>query len=76
MAHSQPADSPAVPLSKGDSPTLAQQQALTASDGTMRPASKPKEAKVSYMSLPHKGQLAILCLARLADPLATTSIQV
>jgi len=39
-------------------------------------ATKPKETKVSYMSLPHKNQLAILCLARLADPLATSSIQV
>ena len=35
-----------------------------------------KEKKVSYMSLPNKGQLAILCIARLADPLAVTSIQV
>jgi hypothetical protein len=34
------------------------------------------EKKVSYMSLPNKGQLAILCIARMADPLATTSIQV
>ena len=38
--------------------------------------SKPKDAKVSYMSLPNKGQLALLCLARVADPLAATSIQV
>ncbi|KAK5024628.1 hypothetical protein LTS07_008474 [Exophiala sideris] len=35
----------------------------------------PKAKKVSYLSLPHKGQLAILCLARMADPLAQTSIQ-
>lgn len=34
------------------------------------------EKKVSYRSLPNKGQLAILCIARLADPLAATSIQV
>lgn len=34
------------------------------------------EKKVSYMSLQNKGQLAILCIARLADPLAATSIQV
>ena len=34
------------------------------------------DKKVSYMSLPNKGQLAILCVARLADPLAATSIQV
>lgn len=35
-----------------------------------------QDKKVSYMSLPNKGQLAILCVARLADPLAATSIQV
>ncbi|KIV87894.1 hypothetical protein PV11_03410 [Exophiala sideris] len=35
----------------------------------------PKAKKVSYLSLPHKGQLAILCIARMADPLAQTSIQ-
>lgn len=33
-------------------------------------------AKVSYMSLPNKGQLALMCIARMADPLAATSIQV
>ncbi|RDW79780.1 hypothetical protein BP6252_04418 [Coleophoma cylindrospora] len=36
---------------------------------------KTKETKVSYMSLPKKGQLALLCIARMADPLAATSIQ-
>ncbi|KAI9820715.1 MAG: hypothetical protein M1827_005085 [Pycnora praestabilis] len=37
---------------------------------------KPKfPEKVSYMSLPKKGQLALLCMARLADPLAASSIQ-
>lgn len=35
-----------------------------------------RESKISYMSLPHKGQLALLCVARLIEPLATTSIQV
>ncbi|KAJ7202174.1 major facilitator superfamily domain-containing protein [Mycena rebaudengoi] len=39
------------------------------------PKAKAEATKVSYMSLPHKGQLAILCMARLAEPLATTSIQ-
>jgi hypothetical protein len=34
------------------------------------------DKKVSYRSLPNKRQLAILCVARLADPLAATSIQV
>lgn len=32
--------------------------------------------KASYRSLPNKKQLAILCIARLVDPLAATSIQV
>jgi hypothetical protein len=32
--------------------------------------------KVSYRSLRNKKQLAILCIARLADPLAASSIQV
>ena len=36
---------------------------------------KAKE-KVSYSSLRNKKQLAILCIARLADPLAASSIQV
>ncbi len=40
------------------------------------PETLQKPKKVSYLSLPHKGQLAILCLARMADPLAQTSIQV
>lgn len=37
-------------------------------------ATKSGKEKVSYASLPKKKQLAILCLARLADPLASTSI--
>ncbi|KAK5474398.1 hypothetical protein LTR43_006414 [Exophiala xenobiotica] len=39
------------------------------------PETQQTAKKVSYLSLPHKGQLAILCLARMADPLAQTSIQ-
>lgn len=35
-----------------------------------------QEQKVSYLSLPKKGQLVVLCIARMADPLASTSIQV
>ena len=42
----------------------------------IEPVTPQKDKKVSYASLPHKGQLAILCLARMADPLAQTSIQV
>lgn len=34
------------------------------------------EKKISYRNLPNKGQLALLCIARMADPLAATSIQV
>ncbi|KAI9798290.1 MAG: hypothetical protein M1833_004862 [Piccolia ochrophora] len=34
-----------------------------------------KEPKVSYLSLPKKMQLAVLCIARMADPLTSTSIQ-
>jgi hypothetical protein len=44
--------------------------------GDAAPFKPPKEKPVSYMSLPNKGQLAILCIARLADPLANTSISV
>jgi hypothetical protein len=35
-----------------------------------------KEQKVSYMSLSNKGQLALCCLARSAEPIAMASIQV
>lgn len=40
------------------------------------PFTKGPDRAVSYRSLPHKLQLAILCLARLADPLALTSVNV
>jgi len=36
---------------------------------------KPKET-VSWMDLPRKGQLAVLTLARLSEPLVQTSLQV
>ena len=52
-----------------------QQEPLPASRDVEANVALP-EKKVSYMSLPNKGQLAILCIARMADPLATTSIQV
>ena len=35
-----------------------------------------KSKKPSYWNLPNKGQLAIMCLVRMADPLMNTSIQV
>lgn len=36
---------------------------------------KPHEEQVTWMSLPHKGQLAVLTLARLSEPLVQTSLQ-
>ena len=51
-----------------------QQQPLMANNDVETQA-KAKE-KVSYSSLRNKKQLAILCIARLADPLAASSIQV
>ncbi|ORY18286.1 major facilitator superfamily domain-containing protein [Clohesyomyces aquaticus] len=49
---------------------------MTAPPQSGMDASDPaKDKKVSYWSLPHKGQLAVLCLARIADPLAISSIQ-
>lgn len=34
------------------------------------------EGPVGWMSLPHKGQLAVLTIARLSEPLVQTSLQV
>ncbi|KAI9844839.1 MAG: hypothetical protein M1837_005257 [Sclerophora amabilis] len=41
----------------------------------LAPKPRKKDIKVSYMNLPKKAQLGILCIARLADPLAATSVQ-
>ena len=35
-----------------------------------------KEEVVTWSSLPHKGQLAVLTMARLSEPLVQTSLQV
>lgn len=40
------------------------------------PTMKKKEDKVTWSSLPHKSQLTILTLARLAEPLVQTSLRV
>lgn len=40
------------------------------------PAEAKPDTKVSYASLHNKRQLSILCLARLVEPVAATSIQV
>ena len=42
----------------------------------VNPSTNPADSKASYASLYNKKQLAILCLARLAEPLVATSIQV
>lgn len=43
-------------------------------DGRKKPQKK-KEESVGWKDLPHKGQLAILTIARLAEPLVQTSLQ-
>jgi hypothetical protein len=55
--------------------TVSQQQEPLIINGDVEAQARAKD-KVSYSSLPNKKQLAILCIARLADPLAASSIQV
>ena len=38
-------------------------------------SAKPKEAPVTWMSLPRKGQLFLLMMARISEPLTQTSLQ-
>ena len=40
------------------------------------PLVNEKDEAVTWMSLPHKGQLAVLTLSRLSEPLVQTSLQV
>jgi hypothetical protein len=54
---------------------MAKQQEPLIVNGDVEAQAKAKN-KVSYSSLANKKQLAILCIARLADPLAASSIQV
>jgi hypothetical protein len=42
--------------------------------GLLHPASAPKEAPVTWSSLPKKGQLAVLTIARLSEPLTERSL--
>ena len=58
------------------SESIAHQQEPLIINNDVEAAARASQKKVSYMSLPKKGQLALLCIARLADPLAATSIQV
>lgn len=44
-------------------------------DGVLGPADEDEEKPVTWSSLPKKGQLAILTLARLSEPLTQTSLQ-
>ncbi|KAG4432558.1 hypothetical protein IFR05_011946, partial [Cadophora sp. M221] len=53
-----------------------QQEPLIINNGDTEAQTRTKNNnKVSYRSLANKKQLAILCIARLADPLAASSIQ-
>jgi hypothetical protein len=54
---------------------IAKQQEPLIINGDVEAQARAKD-KVSYSSLPNRRQLAILCIARLADPLAASSIQV
>ncbi len=40
------------------------------------PLVNEKDEAVTWMTLPHKGQLAVLTLSRLSEPLVQTSLQV
>jgi hypothetical protein len=55
--------------------TTSQQAPIRVASDVEANAAEP-ETKISYRSLPNKSQLALLCIARMADPLAATSIQV
>jgi len=57
------------------SSAIAKQQEPLIVNGDVEAQARAKD-KVSYSNLPNKKQLAILCIARLADPLAASSIQV
>lgn len=57
------------------SSTIAKQQEPLIVNGDVEAQARAND-KVSYSNLPNKKQLAILCIARLADPLAASSIQV
>lgn len=56
--------------------TAGQLEPLVINGGEVEAQSPALVTKVSYWSLPNKGQLALMCVARMADPLAATSIQV
>ncbi|KUJ14606.1 MFS general substrate transporter [Mollisia scopiformis] len=56
------------------SDSIAHQQEPLIVNGDVEAQARTKD-KVSYRALPNKKQLAILCIARLADPLAASSIQ-
>ena len=64
------------PQANGSTPSAIPQQDPSTGNGNLEAGPGLKEKRISYLSLPNKGQLAILCIARIADPLATSSIQV
>lgn len=63
------------PQANGSTPSAIPQQDPSTGNGNLKAGPGLKEKRISYLSLPNKGQLAILCIARMADPLATSSIQ-
>lgn len=80
MASSESTEIPPA-LNGGDAsnPALTEppQQETVSYDLPTDAEARPTERKkISYMSLNNKRQLAFLCLARIADPLAQTSVQV
>jgi len=75
MAATQPNGNPSLPQDEGVQTRVVQQPSLGTQNGSAALDPKPKDQKISYMSLPNKGQLALLCMARLVEPLANSSIQ-
>jgi len=64
-------------VNNGATPPILEHTTV-AERGVGRPseAEKSKEELVTWRSLPHKGQLAVLTMARLSEPLVQTSLQV
>ena len=76
MASPQSGGNASNPQANGSTLSAVPQQDPSTGNGNLEAGPGLKEKRISYLSLPNKGQLAILCIARIADPLATSSIQV
>ncbi|OCL13443.1 MFS general substrate transporter [Glonium stellatum] len=75
MASPQPRANASNPQVNGSDPSATARQGHLTGNGNLETGKNQTEKKISYLSLPNKGQLAVLCIARMADPLATSSIQ-